>query len=92
MIKAGLCFDRIVEVAKENITKARLVAGIDTIKILLNAEEVIMIGNDPKEDYASTLVGIPMILATGVVKGVDVIECMFKGILKEIKKYLDSIL
>ena len=52
-----------------------------------------MIGNDTKEDFASTSAGIPMILATDTVKGdADSIECLFKGTLAEIKTYLESIL
>jgi len=59
----------------------------------LASDEVIMIGNDTKEDFASTLVGIPMILATDTIKGnVNDIDCLFKGTLKEIKDYLSSIL
>ncbi len=58
----------------------------------LDASEVIMVGNDTKEDYASTLAGIPMILATDCIKGNDDIECLFKGTLKEIKEYLHSTL
>ena len=61
-------------------------------KLGLKPEEVIMIGNDTKEDFASTLAGIPMILATDTIKGNDEISCLFKGTLKEIKEYLKSIL
>ena len=52
-----------------------------------------MIGNDTKEDFASTLIGIPMILATDTVKGdAESIDCLFKGTLAEIKVYLETIL
>lgn len=62
-------------------------------KCNLQPEEVIMIGNDIKEDFAATLVGIPMILVTDTVKGdADSIECLFKGTLAEVKTYLESIL
>ena len=62
-------------------------------KCNLQPEEVIMIGNDTKEDFAATLVGIPMILVTDTVKGdADSIECLFKGTLAEVKTYLESIL
>ena len=62
-------------------------------KCNLKPEEVIMIGNDTKEDFASTLIGIPMILATDTVKGdAESIDCLFKGTLAEIKTYLETIL
>ncbi len=59
----------------------------------LKSDEVLMIGNDTKEDFAATLVDIPMILATDTIKGdINDIDCLFKGTLKEIKAYLKSIL
>ena len=59
----------------------------------LKPEEVIMIGNDTKEDYASVLASIPMILVTDNLKGdPDEIECLFKGTMKEVKDYLNTIL
>ena len=70
----------------------------DYFKEILNktgyqSDEVIMIGNDTKEDYAAVSLGIPLILVTDTVKGdPDSIECMFKGTLAEVKDYLESIL
>jgi len=57
------------------------------------AEEVIMVGNDTVEDYAASKLDIPLILVTDTIKGdADSIECMFKGTLKEVKDYLNTIL
>lgn len=62
-------------------------------KCNLKPEEVIMIGNDTKEDFSATLAGIPVILATDTIKGnVEDVDCLFKGTLTEIKSYLETIL
>ena len=40
MIQAGLCFDKIVAAAKENVSKTRLIAGIDTLRNLIKGGRV----------------------------------------------------
>lgn len=40
MIKSGLLFDKIVEIAKENVAKTRLIAAIDTLQNLVKGGRV----------------------------------------------------
>ena len=80
-----------IEKAQKTWATGKIVEILE--KCNLKPEEVLMVGNDTKEDFASTLVGIPMILVTDTVKGdADSIECLFKGTLAEVKTYLDTIL